>query len=47
MPNEYELWEDEADDDQSENRGQSKLPEPRKGWKFGKFENNEVGNANP
>ena len=41
MPNEYELWEDEADDDQHDNRGQSKFIEPRKAWKHKMYDNNE------
>ena len=49
MPNEYDIWEDESDDDQQDNRGQSKWSEPRKAWKFGKWNefSNEDGCSNP
>ena len=44
----YDWWEDESDSDQQENRGQSRLAEARKAWKYRMFEDeNEDGNANP
>jgi len=46
MPSEYDIWEDESDDDQQDNRGQSKWSEPRKAWKFGKWDSDD-GQSNP
>lgn len=44
-----EWWDDEGDDGQQENRGQSKLAEPRKAWLENKIKEdmNEDSNANP
>ena len=44
----FEWWEDEADEEQQDNRGQSRLAEARKAWKYRMYEDeNEDGNANP